>query len=513
MQEELSKNNLNYDDIKNSKIDDYILKNEKEVNEFLSAGNHLAIVNNKFLRTFINNSKINPINFTLSYQTINLALNSIKKVPFKTNNNIICIQNTNGTPNVDTQGNIKKKNLIYISFNLKHLIRYHYFKRELTEYSNSSPSNNFRIAYLINNQVINKFKEIYQLQRIFNDFDKHKLLDGFSYKNSDANYEKLNEFLNNNNNEYVKYLQKSELPKQIKFNENEIVFIPKCFNNKPNLVYIDNFEIIDQEYHSFLLKMFGPNLFMYQVNYASLEKMKEKILLIIDYNKTYIYEIVSLNNQGGNVEYLLEIINTNNDIYLYKNRNLINKSILDFISKNDITKTIHSGNQIIIQNNISIKFHPINIQSIPNNHAHNNLHMNNINAVQQNPGTVVIAHNQNNVLQRPVMANTNLSKSINLENANNFGNNEIKDISIEVNRYYLIDNGLLGLISSIDLNTFLNLNQGQILNVDHFANQINESKYRIKTMNIQFENKTVIYPYNFNIIDNTHLALIGYSSF
>ena len=128
----------------------------------------------------------------------------------------------------------------------------------------NSSSKNLRIAYLINNRVINYFKQIYQFPNLINILQNQGLLNGLSYQKCDENYEKINEFLNKNK-DYIKGLQIIEMPKQIKFNEDDLVFKPKYLYNQQNLVYIDNFEIIDQEYHSFLLQKFGENLLMYPI--------------------------------------------------------------------------------------------------------------------------------------------------------------------------------------------------------------------------------------------------------
>ena len=50
------------------------------------------------------------------------------------------------------------------------------------------------------------------------------------------------------------------------------------------------------------------------------------------------------------------------------------------------------------------------------------------------------------------------------------------------------------------------LNQGQYINGIQFHNQIDESNYKIKTTQKQINNETIIYPYNFSLINNIQIA-------
>ena len=168
----------------------------------------------------------------------------------------------------------------YYSDNLKHLIRFPYFKKELIRPGNSI-QRNIRTAYLINNQMINKFKEIYRLKKLFEILDNEKLLNGITYENSDNNYIKIIEFLNSNKKEYIEHLKKVEQPGGIKFEGKNIDIQIKNLENKNNLEYIDNFEIIDKDFYTFLLEKFGKDMerFLFSVNYDIIE---EKIFLIIN---------------------------------------------------------------------------------------------------------------------------------------------------------------------------------------------------------------------------------------
>ena len=146
----------------------------------------------------------------------------------------------------------------YYSYNLKHLIRLPFFKNELKN-PGSSSQRNLRTAYLINNQMINKLKNIYELKKLFDILGDEKLLDGITYENCDNNYIKIIEFLNNNKKEYIEHIQKIEQPGGIKIEGKNIDIQTKKLKNQNNnnLEYIDNFEIIDRDFYTFLLEKFG----------------------------------------------------------------------------------------------------------------------------------------------------------------------------------------------------------------------------------------------------------------
>jgi len=239
-----------------------------------------------------------------------------------------------------------------------HLIRFPFFKNVL-KLSTYSSQNNIRTGYLLNNQIYNKFKQIYQLKKLFDVLEDNNLLNEITYQNCDDNYFKINDFLNIHKIDYINHIQKYEIPGGTKFQGSEIILTPKYINNKPTLKYIDNFEIIDQEFYSFLIQKYGENLFMYKVYYSNIE---DKIFLIIDYEQTYIYEIVNINPEGGDfiVEYIIEVKIQNIYNSSFYNKNSLNNLIFKTLFNFGIHKFISIENPIIVTDNVSLKLHPIN---------------------------------------------------------------------------------------------------------------------------------------------------------
>ena len=139
----------------------------------------------------------------------------------------------------------------------------------------------------------------------------------------------------------------------ITFEDNEKNFSYKYIANQQGLAYLDDFEIIDQGLANILNNKFNKSLTLIQVYYLS---ENNKIFLAINLNQTYIYEIASINPDGGNiiVEYLIGVINAN--IINADKNSLICNFILNF----GLQKLINSNQPISIGNNICLILYPIN---------------------------------------------------------------------------------------------------------------------------------------------------------
>ena len=249
----------------------------------------------------------------------------------------------------------------YFFENVQHLIRQSYFKNELISNYNSKKIY-LKEAYLINSQIINRFKELYNWRNLIDNLYKQKLLEGITYQNCDDNYSKIYEYLN-------KYLI-NYMPEKTEIDKNETKISIKTIKNQDDLFYLDSFEIIDQNYYSFLANKFfkkNSGRFVYYTN------INGKLLLIIDYGRTYIYEIISFNENGDiMIEYLIECNKLSNDTSIDDN------SIFQFI------KNLLSGiNPISVDENVSLKFHPIN-NNLKQNINKNEIVQDNLNNINDN---------------------------------------------------------------------------------------------------------------------------------
>ena len=211
---------------------------------------------------------------------------------------------------------------------------------------------NFKKAYIVKKDIINKLKRIYNINEVITYLNNHHQLNEINYKNLETNYQNLSKFLNENQINYINNIKQIENKANIKFNENEGTLVIKILNNKSNLKYIDDLDITDRDFAEFLSRTFNNSINFYKVFYL---KVENKLFLIIHCNPKYIYEIANLNNDDIiTVEYLIEIVNSLSDDIDSLN-DYIGNSLLNI----GIKKMISYGNPVNIGNNLIINLYEI----------------------------------------------------------------------------------------------------------------------------------------------------------
>jgi len=227
-------------------------------------------------------------------------------------------------------------------------------KKEIKLKIKNSSKINFIQAYIINNEIIKKLEQNYNLNEVISYLNSNQQLNEINYQNFNENYQKLSELLNKNQTNYIKEIKKYENSTRFKFEKNEGFLVLKKYNNKNNLKYVDKFEIIDKDFASYIHQIFNNSIAIYKIDYI---KVEDKIFLIIDFNGNSIYEIASLNNHDimiGN--YLIEIKKNN----MTNNINLLNNYIGNLLLDNGIQNLITNGNPINFGNDLTVHLHEIN---------------------------------------------------------------------------------------------------------------------------------------------------------
>ena len=203
----------------------------------------------------------------------------------------------------------------------------------------------FTQAYIVNKEIINKLKRNYNLNGVISYLNNNQQLNEINYQNFNENYSKISEFLNKNQTNYINKIKQIERQSTNKFNEQEGSLVLKKLNNN-GLKYIDNIEIIDKDFVNYLYQIFNNNIAIYKID---LIKIESKIFLIIYFNRNYIYEISSLNeNDIMTIEYLIEIKKNN----MTKDINKLNNYIVNVLLENGIQNLISYGNPINIENRL-----------------------------------------------------------------------------------------------------------------------------------------------------------------
>ena len=188
-------------------------------------------------------------------------------------------ETTQQTPNAN------QTNEVYNSNILMNLIRFAFYKMKLNELIKSG-QNQASSAYLINKEVINKLKQIYKAKEIIGLLSDSKQLDGITYENANQNFPKISKFLNDNKPEYINSFKDLEIEGGIRFTKTEGNISLKRFNNNQNLIYVEDFEIIDKEFATFLSSKFKVNLMILPIIILPSEN---RIFTIITSNQNYNY--------------------------------------------------------------------------------------------------------------------------------------------------------------------------------------------------------------------------------
>ena len=502
----------NYDVGKNN-IENSILRfpmNSEQIKEKLT-NKQYVLLNQTFLSSFINTNEIKPSNnIYLSKNKLLVESLDNKSLSFPTSNNIISFENT--SPNNNNNINVLQKPVetsqilpqsIYNSEYLRHLIRYPLFKNELL--SDTSQKLDSSIAYLVNKEVINKIKNLYNLKEIFNFIENEGLLKEISYKNFDMNYPKICDYLNKNRSDYINRIKQLEA-KPIEFQRNETFLPPKLLQNN-NIMYFEGFELIDREFARFLLKINNNNLVLFEAFYKIIRQ--NQILIIINWNGVkYIYQTVSINCDGGDIitDLLIEIYPESS-----KETNIIINNIYSILLYNN-NQSLNTGQFIRIQNNILIRFHKLNNLTNIINPIQNISTVNNINGTS----SLINGITTQSLMENPYLkTDNNVSSNKDINNKNNTIIQNQKDVLMNalnsnpsIKQYYLINSNLLNLIKQK-----LNFIKSNAFGTQVFSIPTKNINNCLETQILDLGNKKYKYPINFSLIDQNSLKHIpNYSS-
>ena len=266
-------------------------------------------------------------------------------------------------------------------------------------------------------------------------------------------------------------------------------------------------------------------MFLFSANYTIIE---EKIFLIINYDKDYqtrIYELVSINPEGGDiiVEYLIEVLNPENKFS--DDIKTLNELISKFILTNGLKSLLSTKNPIEVDKHISLRLYPINgilRQSInknqniqpekkENNLINNNTYSNIMVPLPQTSGYSPIpnplpqTNGYNNI-------NNNLAFQTQYKGVNNNNNlmANIYTINPQEQNYYLINTKSWDLLS----NYYDQNNNTKYGHTKFFINKIpnsnanNSDSYKIKILQKKFLNIPVVLPVKFQVVNYPNLIKI-----
>ncbi len=295
---------LNYNGLND--VTSFILK---DINQINSTDKTYILLDDIFLNSFNNNpmNKIAQTNFTISNNTISTNNPQIK---FQTGINSIHKRNimnpatlNNIAPKIILNNNPNDANNIF----LKHLLKNEYFKKDIYAFRNT------QMGYALDSQIIKKLVSMHNLGEKLGILNTQA--NWLTYQNFDTYYTHILKILNQNNKAPI------DIQSLNSINEIRNPLIPKKIGN---LLYLDNFALIDNNFGAFLYQIANKSIKMYQALYTSIGN---KIVMSINSEYSNIYQIVSFQNDDFIVEYIIGIYNqySNNITHIH---NLIVSTIL-----------------------------------------------------------------------------------------------------------------------------------------------------------------------------------------
>ena len=488
------KSTFNYDNINN--INNFILQHDTYLNKLQKGNNAYVLLDESFIKGFINIDYIKISNFILSFQKISIEFPNKYIYSFPTQNNIIQF----GHNIINSNDN----NNTYNSEILKHLLRFYYFKEEFKT-DNDLKKIKKNEAYIIKSDVLNKLQRKYNIKEIYKFLYDYGQLNGITYHNFNLNYPTIWKYLNQTQNIYVQQIKALETSGLIQFTKNESEFIAKIFYEQPHLKYLDGFVLIDKEFASSLKNLFKESINILSINYLT---YGDKMLLKIDFNHSYIYEIVKYNNkQNFEVIYLIEIIK--------KDRIDDIASLYRFIFyMNDIKNSVPIANPLIINKDFIINLHPVKL-IIPIN-----------NKVKRASS---FEKNNNDIISK-IIKNQNFKKAIYLYCNELYFEQKLKHFYYKDEEFYLIKREhYLNIKTQINYDNIKNYLIGKINNIPSLSTELlyflkalsskdlNDLLNHLKTINevqslpvsFEIEKETIINPVetgeSFTILKNFQL--------
>ena len=269
----------------------------------------------------------------------------------------------------------------------------------------------------------------------------------------------------------------------LKNDMSNVLFI-KTFNNQPNILYADNFVLIDPEFATFLSQKFSTTIKMCPIHYKVVDG---KIFMVIQLKQLVIYQISSfINNENFVTDYIL--------VPNYQSQAINNELLTSITCYGYLYLLKMNANNIIkLNNGIQFSFIPINNNQLYNQqnnlNNNNNLQPRTEKPIQRSsmanfsPGVTPIGVNTSNPLRTSYQ-----SRSINKNIMTNSINHNFK-INTEnfINRSNTINSQLSKQTElSLSSSTYKSLSSSQINNnnidsneVKNLRDEVNKLKYKL----------------------------------
>ena len=272
-------------------IKQYIIQ---DINQIKTSIKSYMLLDEKFLNSYINiqNNNLQPTNFIISKNNI-----KIENYPFyfKSEKNLLNKNNICDSVAIEPFASVAQQqpsdtqNQVNNNINnnenaqfLKYLLKYEYFKKDYYK-----PEPNFKIGYVVDYRIIKKLTEIFKSKSIFDNINRQ--INGIVYQNYEFKYNEILNRINTGNLNQPSNLEINNLKSEI----SNFSFLQKLNepSNPNNILYADNFALIDPDLTNFLIQKFNTNIKMCQVNY---KPIGNQIFMSLNLGQQFIYQIMKI---------------------------------------------------------------------------------------------------------------------------------------------------------------------------------------------------------------------------
>ena len=284
-------------------IKQYIIQ---DINQIKTSIKSYMLLDEKFLNSYINiqNNNLQPTNFIISKNNI-----KIENYPFyfKSEKNLLNKSNICDLVAIEPFASVAQQqpsdtqNQVNNNINnnenaqfLKYLLKYEYFKKDYYK-----PEPNFKIGYVVDYRIIKKLTEMFGSKAIFDNINRQ--INGIVYQNYEFKYNEILNRINTGNLNQPSNLEINNLKSEI----SNFSFLQKLNepSNPNNILYADNFALIDLDLTNFLIRKFNTNIKMCQVNY---KPIGNQIFMSLNLGQQFIYQISNfINNENFIAEYII----------------------------------------------------------------------------------------------------------------------------------------------------------------------------------------------------------------
>ena len=281
-------NDEDLEQIKKLKMD---TKSVNELKQSLSKGEEFILINQNLYHYICKEkeeNKINKVKYTIKSNNL-IILNKADNTEiarFKIDKNNI-ISGSAPLNNIGTQIRLNNNPNDVNKIFLNHLLKYEYFKKDIYAFRNT------QMGYALDSQIIKKLVSMHNLGEKLGILNTQA--NRLTYQNFENYYTHILKILNQNN------IAPIDIQSLNSINEIRNPLIPKKVGN---LLYLDNFALIDKDFGYFLYKISNKSIKMHQVLYTSIGT---KIVMSINYDYSNIYQIVSFQNDDFIAEYIIGI--------------------------------------------------------------------------------------------------------------------------------------------------------------------------------------------------------------